>query len=59
MAGEFFAGRGARTSEDRIIYSSSTGVISYDPDGSGHFAATRFATLSPGLDLTHANFVIV
>jgi Ca2+-binding RTX toxin-like protein len=58
-ATEFFIGSRADDAAERVIYAASTGALSYDPDGSGRAASTQFATLSPRLDLTHANFVIV
>ena len=42
----------------RIIYDSATGALFYDTDGSGPSAAVQFATLSTGLELTHANFML-
>ena len=44
---------------DRIIYDSSTGALSYDPDGTGSAAAVQFAELSPDLALTYRDFLIV
>ncbi len=42
----------------RIIYDPATGALSYDSDGSGAGAAVQFATLSTGLALTNASFVL-
>src|SRR5229473_2914116 len=54
-AGAFNIGLIAANSDNRIIYNSSTGALLYDADGSGSGAATRFATVSPGLALTNNN----
>jgi serralysin len=55
----FYAGAAAHDSTDRIIYNSSTGALLYDRDGTGSAAAVQFADLSPGLTLTHQDFLIV
>ena len=54
----FRIGSMANTSSQRFIYNSSTGALFFDPDGSGSIAQTQFATLSRGLALTSANFVV-
>ena len=48
----------ATSSAQRILYNTSTGVLSYDSDGSGSTAAQAFATLGSGLALTHAQFLV-
>jgi serralysin len=58
-ASAFTIGSSAADASDRIIYNSTTGALSYDPDGTGAAAATQFATLSPGLALTNAHFTVV
>jgi Ca2+-binding RTX toxin-like protein len=50
----------ATQTDDRIVYNTSNGNLYYDPDGSGHVAAVRFATLSghpTGID--HTDFLVV
>lgn len=55
----FHVGAAAQDATDRIIYNTSTGVLLYDSDGNGATAAAvRFATLSPALDLTAADFLV-
>ncbi|WP_442577697.1 hypothetical protein ACSBOB_19230 [Mesorhizobium sp. ASY16-5R] len=50
----------AGDSNDRIIYETDTGELCYDADGNGGAAAAiHFATLSAGLSLTHADFVVI
>lgn len=50
---------GAATSaEQRIVYDKASGAVSYDADGSGAAASVQFATLLPGISLTHADFVL-
>lgn len=45
--------------EDRIIYDSDDGILSYDADGSGGTASIAFARLGPDLDLTSDDFIVV
>jgi Ca2+-binding RTX toxin-like protein len=58
-AGELVIGPAALDANDRIIYDSATGALSYDSDGVGATAAIQFATLSTGLGLTYLDFVVV
>ncbi|MER8520600.1 calcium-binding protein [Mesorhizobium sp. M0644] len=55
----FFAGTAAHDSSDHIIYNSSTGALSFDSDGIGGAAQIQFATLSPGLSLAAASFLVI
>jgi Ca2+-binding RTX toxin-like protein len=43
---------------DRIVYETDTGALYYDADGTGVIAAIQFATLSPNLALTAADFLV-
>jgi Ca2+-binding RTX toxin-like protein len=54
----FFAGPAAHDADDRIVYDSSSGALSYDSNGNAAGGSTVFATLSPGLALHAANFVV-
>ena len=61
-AGAFNTGTAASETDDRIIFNTSTGALSYDQDGTGAAAAVQFATLDlSGFKgtLTNADFVIV
>ena len=49
----------ATTAEQRLIYNSATGDLSFDADGSGAGAAVRFAVLGTGLALTHEDFFVI
>jgi Ca2+-binding RTX toxin-like protein len=56
----FLIGATATTTNQRILYNSTTGVLSYDSDGStvGGVGAIPFATLGIGLGLTHTSFTV-
>ncbi len=49
----------AQDADDRIIYDTDSGSLSYDADGSGEFEAIQFAQLSVGLNLSADNFYII
>jgi Ca2+-binding RTX toxin-like protein len=55
----FHVGAAAHDSSDRIIYNANTGALLYDSDGTGWRAPVQFATLDPGLAVTHADFYVV
>ncbi len=57
-ASAFRVGVAAADSNDRIIYNPGTGALIYDGNGSAAGGATTFATLSAGLGLTNADFVV-
>ena len=58
-AAAFRIGAGAADASDRIIYNSATGALLFDADGNGAGAAVQFASISTGLAMTNAEFVIV
>lgn len=58
-ASAFFIGSSAHDSNDHIIYNSSTGALIYDSNGNAAGGATQFATLTHGLALTNADFIVV
>jgi Ca2+-binding RTX toxin-like protein len=58
-ADAFHIGAAAADAEDRIIYNSATGALSFDSDGTGAGAAIKFATLAAGLAMTNAEFHVV
>lgn len=55
----FFIGTKAHDATDRVIYDNKTGKLFYDADGTGNAAAVQFATLTPALKLTFADFDII
>lgn len=56
----FTAGTGATTAAHRIIYTASSGVLSYDADGTGTAAPVQFATLQGVTGtLSNADFVVI
>ncbi|MBB3019114.1 Ca2+-binding RTX toxin-like protein [Microvirga lupini] len=58
-AGSFVVGTKASDSNDRIIYDSNTGALSYDADGSGSGAAVKFAVIENHAKLTAADFLVI
>jgi hypothetical protein len=52
-------GAAARDADDCIIFDSHTGALSYDSDGNGATPAIQFAALTPGLIITHQDFLVV
>ncbi|MDX3909060.1 MAG: polysaccharide lyase family 7 protein [Sphingobium sp.] len=58
-AAAFAIGKAATTVGQHLLYNSATGVLSYDADGSGSGAAVQIATLTSGLHLTSADFLVI
>ena len=58
-AAAFGQGAVATTAADRILYDSATGILRYDPDGTGPTASVRFGTLLNGAAVTNADFEVV
>ena len=56
--GSFIIGPAALQPDDVLIYNAVTGTLLFDIDGNGANAATPFATLSTGLNLTASNFIV-
>lgn len=48
----------AETGSHRLIYVSDTGALWFDADGNGAIERVQFATLTPGLDLSAADFLV-
>lgn len=60
VAGSVFTvGRGATSTEHRLIYNSATGGLFYDADGLGGAMQVQFATLNPNLLLNASSFVMI
>ena len=62
LPGEMFhasASGTAHDASDRILYNTSTGILSYDRDGTGPAAAVAFAVLSNKPAMSAAEFFIV
>jgi serralysin len=58
-ADAFHIGAKAADTEDRIIYNKTTGVLSYDPDGTGPEAQVKIAVLSNKAVLKLSDFFIM
>ena len=58
-ANAFYAGAAAHDADDRVIFNSATGVVSYDADGLGGIDAVEIAHMSNGVQLTHTDFSII
>lgn len=57
-SGEFWKGTKAHDADDRILYNQKTGVVYYDPDGTGAEQAMAFAKVKAGTKLTYKDFFI-
>jgi Ca2+-binding RTX toxin-like protein len=57
--GAFVIGASAADADDRLVYNAATGALSFDADGNGAGAAVQFATMSTGLALTNADFLVI
>ncbi|HEX8639533.1 MAG TPA: M10 family metallopeptidase [Allosphingosinicella sp.] len=54
----FHKGTAAADAADRIVYDQAAGKIFYDADGSGAGAAVLFATVTPGIAMSYADFIV-
>ena len=59
LAAEAFNDGGAVDADDRIIYDTATGALSFDADGSGATAAIQFATLANLAAIDNTDFLVV
>jgi serralysin len=60
LAGAAFTpGAAASTAAHRIVYNQSTGELSFDADGAGGMAASKFAVIANHLQLSAASFQIL
>jgi len=57
-AGAFALSTDTLVADDRIIYNSTMGTLSYDADGSGAGAAVKLAIIGSGLAIDATDFVI-
>jgi hypothetical protein len=55
----FWIGTAAHDTNDRVVYDSLHGVLYYDSDGTGAAQKVAVATLSTGLKMTYADFLVV
>jgi cysteinyl-tRNA synthetase len=55
----YWEGTRAHDSSDHIIYNPATGIIYYDPDGTGRAGQVQVATVAIGTDLSHTDFHII
>jgi serralysin len=58
-ADAFHIGAAAADAEDRIIYNSATGALSFDSNGNAAGGLAKFAQLTAGLLLTNADFAVI
>jgi Ca2+-binding RTX toxin-like protein len=58
-AAQFNTGVAAKDSSDRFIYNPATGVLIFDPDGTGATAATQIAVLPTGLPMTRNDIFVI
>lgn len=57
-AGAFHIGTAAADADDRIIYNTATGTLTYDTNGSAAGGAVQFANVGAGLALTNTDFMV-
>ncbi len=55
----FRLGGTAQDADDRILYDTATGALSYDADGTGSLSSVRFAVLSGAPTLLHTDLFVV
>lgn len=55
----FWKGSKAHDPGDRLVYNPKTGMLLYDPDGSGSAAAVKVALLSKKLSLSHKDLFVI
>ena len=55
----FTIGDKAKDKNDYIVYNKKTGVLSYDPDGSGAKKAIEFAKVKAKLNLKASDFLVI
>ena len=58
-AGAFVIGAAALDAADRVVYNSGTGALFYDSNGNAAGGSVQIATLTTGLLLTNADFLII
>ncbi|MGV8713295.1 MAG: calcium-binding protein, partial [Nitrosomonas sp.] len=58
-ASQFRVGAQALDGNDHVIYNKTTGALIYDANGSGAGAAVQIGTLTPGLNLTNLDIVVI
>jgi hypothetical protein len=56
-ASEFHVGTHATRPWQHIIYNPHNGYVLFDPDGNGPEAPIHFATVSPHLSISYADFL--
>jgi Ca2+-binding RTX toxin-like protein len=58
-AADFHTGPAATTAIQHIIYDAANGFLFYDQDGKGGVPQVHFATLQPGLAMSHSDFLVI
>ncbi|HLP81367.1 MAG TPA: FG-GAP-like repeat-containing protein [Nitrosomonas sp.] len=58
-ASQFRVGAQALDGNDHVIYNKTTGALIYDANGNGAGAAVQIGTLTPGLNLTNLDIVVI
>jgi serralysin len=57
--GYFTVGAESKDFNDYVVYDKTNGSLSYDGDGSGPLAQTKFAQLAAGLSMSASDFLVV